>query len=585
MNSKKRKEYLKKDSKKARVMAPKRLSQYREKVVAFLESQPWVHKVSLWIISSILLSLLFSGDLPSSGEVTTLEYEGAESYISLHPFLSFVGRTMLIMTSLLLVYVFSTKNIKKASLNIKDLYFLSSLLVFMCLLMKVTFVVSSLLVERIGFFPLSAYHYAIPMAAGAILVRLLLNSEIALGFSILIGILSGLLLDNSLFFAIYFFIGSLIGAHKVWRTQQRLALIKAGLFVGIANLLMVGFYTLILSRGGGITPGDIPSLNTPAQNPPLLLGIALNIMFAFGGGIVASILVTGILPILEIIFGYTTDITLLELANMDHPLLRDMIIRAPGTYHHSILVGSLAEAASEVIHVNPVLARVGSYYHDIGKMKIPHYFIENVRGSRRTEHDKIKSSLSALVIISHVKDGVELARQYRLPGGIIDCINQHHGTSIIKFFYEKAKKTANKDAGDNQDLIDQKYRYPGPKPQTKEAGIIMLADAVEASVRVLNEPTPARIKGLVHKTINDIFNDGQLDGCELTLKDLHHIAESFTRSLSGVYHQRIDYVHTRGRRKERHRDGDIHSNQAQETGPESRRPQGNNGRDPKKIRL
>ena len=242
-------------------------------------------------------------------------------------------------------------------------------------------------------------------------------------------------------------------------------------------------------------------------------------------------------PIIEIVFNYTTDIKLLELADLNQPLLRNLLIAAPGTYHHSILVGILAEAAAEAIHANPLLARVSAYYHDIGKMKKPLYFVENQK-TGENKHDRLLPSMSSLIIISHVKDGIELARRHRLGRPIQDIISQHHGTSCITYFYQKARDLQQ---DDEQTVTDQDFRYPGPKPQTKEAGIVMLADAVQATSKTLTDPSPSRIQSMVQRIINNIFVDGQLDECELTLNDLHLIGESFNRILNGIFHSRIEY--------------------------------------------
>jgi putative nucleotidyltransferase with HDIG domain len=213
------------------------------------------------------------------------------------------------------------------------------------------------------------------------------------------------------------------------------------------------------------------------------------------------------------------------------------MIRAPGTYHHSILVGTMVEAAAEAIHANPLLARVAAYYHDIGKSSKPLYFIENMSGGEN-RHDKLSPSMSALILISHVKEGVELAREKRLGLPIIDIIRQHHGTALISYFFQKAKTVDDPEA---RNVDERDFRYPGPKPQTREAGLVMLADCVEAASKTLIDPTPARVQGMVQKIINNIFIDGQLDECELTLKNLHDIAKSFNRILAGIYHHRIDY--------------------------------------------
>ncbi len=210
------------------------------------------------------------------------------------------------------------------------------------------------------------------------------------------------------------------------------------------------------------------------------------------------------------------------------------MITAPGTYHHSVIVGNLAESAAEAVGVNPLLARVSSYYHDVGKIKMPEYFIENQSGPI-SKHDKLTPHMSSMIIIKHVKEGIEVAKQNKLPQPLIDIVQQHHGTSLITFFYQKAKEQ------DNGAPPEDEYRYPGPKPQSRVAALIMMADAVEAASRVLTDPTPARIASLVDRVINHIFLDGQLDECELTLKDILEVKKCFTYILTGILHKRVDY--------------------------------------------
>jgi len=263
-------------------------------------------------------------------------------------------------------------------------------------------------------------------------------------------------------------------------------------------------------------------------------GLLFELGFGLFGGLLAAVLVSGIIPLIESAFRYTTNLKLVELANMNNPLLRELMFQAPGTYHHSIIVGNLAEAAAETIGANPLLARVAAYYHDIGKARKPLYFIENVSGTEN-KHDKLAPSMSALILVAHLKDGVEMAKEHHLGRSLVDIIRQHHGTSLMKFFYDRAKQR------EEREVDEYDYRYPGPKPQTREAALIMLADAVEAASRTLTDPTPARIQGMVQKIVNNIFIDGQLDECELTLKDLHNIAKSFNRVLGGIFHHRIDY--------------------------------------------
>ena len=361
------------------------------------------------------------------------------------------------------------------------------------------------------------YLYGLPFAFAAIVISVVLSPRIAALSSLVAAMFVCMALDNRFSFFIYSFLGSIIAAQEVSRTRERKNIIRAGLVAGGANVLLVVALGLVSD-----------TLFTP--------GAAVCLGMAVLGGVLSAVLAVGIIPIIEMAFNYTTDIKLLELADLNQPVLRQLLISAPGTYHHSILVGIMSEAAAESVQANPLLARVASYYHDIGKIKMAQYFIEN-QTAGENRHDALKPSMSSLIIAKHVKDGVDLARQYRLGRPIIDIILQHHGTSCMNYFYRKAQEMSDAD----QPVSDKDFRYPGPKPQTKEAGIVMLADAVEATSKTLAEPTAARIQGMVQRIINNIFVDGQLDECELTLKDLHLIALSFNRILNGIFHSRIDY--------------------------------------------
>jgi putative nucleotidyltransferase with HDIG domain len=263
----------------------------------------------------------------------------------------------------------------------------------------------------------------------------------------------------------------------------------------------------------------------------------VGVIAGFAGGLGAAILVTALTPLAEYLLGRVTGLKLLELATHDQPLMRELALRAPGTYHHSMIMASLVESAAQSIQANPLLARVSAYYHDIGKMLKPHYFVENMPpGENR--HDKLSPAMSSRVLKAHVKDGIELAKEHGLPQVLINAIPQHHGTSLIKFFYEKARESRDPEMDEVQELD---YRYPGPKPQSRECALLMLADSVEAAGRVLSDPNRTRVQGAVQKIINNIFRDGQLDECDLTLRDLNKIARSFTDTLTAIYHGRIDY--------------------------------------------
>jgi len=428
-----------------------------------------------------------------------------------------IGLVLLTFLVLASLYQFS-KNIRKIILSQKDLLLFSTSLIGIIALLKLFQLMTDVLGGEFFSIPSSSYSYLFPIATGAMLIRIVINSEVAIVFAILSSYFSATLMGNQLFYFIFTFVGSLIGAHKVARCEQRSILIKAGLTVGGFNTLLIISYHLI--------SGD-----------PFKMVLLSDLIMGFLGGVLASVLVLGIVPFVESLFGYTTDIKLLELANMDNPILKDLILQAPGTYHHSIIIGSLVEAAAKSIAANPLLARVSAYYHDIGKLKKPLYFIENA-GGIENKHDHLTPSMSSLILISHVKDGVELARENHLGQRIAHIIQQHHGTSLIAYFYQKAKEKEN---AETESLDEKDFRYPGPKPQTKEAGIVMLADAVEAASRTLSDPTPSRIKNLVRRITNSIFLDEQLEECELTLKDLQKIEESFSRILTAIFHQRIDY--------------------------------------------
>ncbi len=256
--------------------------------------------------------------------------------------------------------------------------------------------------------------------------------------------------------------------------------------------------------------------------------------YGLANGALSTILAIGLLPVFESLFGITTDITLLELSDLNHPLLKRLALEAPGTYHHSIIVGNLSESAAEAIRGNSLLARVGAYYHDIGKMEIPEYFVEN-QLSIKSKHDALTPSMSALILSSHVKKGRALGEAADIPDDVLNFIEEHHGTMVQKYFYDKALKSGGEEAS-----ID-KFRYPGPKPQTRETGIAMLADAVEAASRTLDQPSPARIDNLIQRIINDRFESGELDQCPLTLRDLAKIKTAFAQVLIAAFHHRVEY--------------------------------------------
>jgi putative nucleotidyltransferase with HDIG domain len=428
-----------------------------------------------------------------------------------------VGLTLLTILLFFTVHRFGKLNIRKYRPNNRDLLFLAIFFTFYFLLVKVALVVSATLDAAFPAIEPETFYYLFPFAVGAMVVRIVLNSEVALIFNALATLLLAIQFGAAPIL-LYVFIGGVTAAHRVRHCKERSVIYRAGLHVGLVNACAVLFLALLAGR---------------SLNEQTLWGM----VFGFFGGIVCAAVATAIIPVIESLFRYTTDIKLLELANMNNPLLRELMVQAPGTYHHSVIVGNLVEAAAESINANPLLAKVAAYYHDIGKIKKPLYFSENMRDGEN-RHDKLAPSMSALIIAAHVRDGLDLAKEHQLGAMIKEVIQQHHGTAQMRFFYDKAKQLRDADL---PPVDEHEFRYPGPKPQTREAALIMLADAVEAASRTLPNPTPARIQGLVQKIINYIFTDGQLDECELTLKDLHLIAKSFNLVLAGIYHHRIDY--------------------------------------------
>ena len=438
-------------------------------------------------------------------------------------FLSVWGLVLLLLWA---TWHFGSTGISGFPTSFKDANFLLLTLVLMALGTRLAMFVCDAVVGKSEFAamldhaPVQLY-YVVPFAAATMLVRMVHNAETAALCAVLSSLLVALQLGGNVSFAFYVLVGALISAVGSAKVTQRGTLLRTGAWIGIANM---GTILALEVLDGGVRP--VP------------LGIEL--LAGFVGGCLSGGLVIALAPVIESVFQYTTDIRLLELANREQEVLRELELRAPGTYHHSMMVGHLAEKAAEVIGANALLAKVAGYYHDIGKMRRPHFFVENVtihRGENR--HGKISPSMSARIIQAHVRDGLELGRSHKLSAPIMRGIGEHHGTSIIRFFYEKAKEQIDPEKGEQ--VQEHEYRYAGPKPQTRESGILMLADSVEAASRTLGDPSPARVQQLVQRITNNYFRDGQLDECSLTLRDLHLIARSFIDTLSAIRHERIDY--------------------------------------------
>ncbi len=358
--------------------------------------------------------------------------------------------------------------------------------------------------------------FLVPLAAAPMIICVFLKLPAALTFAVVTAVGTAILFENSLAMCIFFMITGCMGAYWIRTCRERKVFVTAGVKTGLLGAALAVAVDVF-------------------NGHPSWTGWAWSGAFAFLGGVGAGVVAAGVVPLAEIAFGYTTDISLLELANLDRPILRQLMIEAPGSYHHSVILGSMVEAAAAEIGANPLVAKVTGYYHDIGKIKKAQYFIENQRNGKN-KHDRLAPSMSSLILISHIKEGVEIAREHKLCPVIIDGIRQHHGTSLIRYFYEKARQLK----GDDQ-VKEGDFRYPGPKPQTREAALVMLADVVEAASRTLDNPTPASIRGMVQNLFNRVLSDGQLEECDLTLKDLNKIAGCFNTILNGIHHHRIEY--------------------------------------------
>lgn len=358
--------------------------------------------------------------------------------------------------------------------------------------------------------------YLIPLALAPMLMELLTDDRKSFILNIMNCIFISVAVNFDIQITIFALINAVLGTMILKKMQQRNDIIYSSLYMGIINVLISFSIGFLMSSD--------------------LIEISKRSGFVFIGSIISGILAIGCLPLFESTFDIVTTIKLLELSNPNNPLLKRLLMEAPGTYHHSVMVANLAEVAAEAVGASPILARVSSYYHDVGKLKRPYFFKENQMGNDNP-HNKITPHLSTLIIISHVKDGVELAKEYKIPQVISDIIQQHHGTTLVKYFYVTMKNSSEKP----EEVNKEDFMYPGPIPTSKEAGVVMLADSVEASVRSIPEPTNGKIEEMVNNIIKNRLNEGQLDNCDLTLKDIDKIRKSFLKVLSGIYHKRIEY--------------------------------------------
>ncbi len=379
------------------------------------------------------------------------------------------------------------------------------------ILIGVIFILTLLMAR--GFSEISVY--LIPFSFAPILISLLLDVRLAVFTNIILAVLITVITKGNINFAYLSIIGGTFAAFAVSKADQRRKLVLAGLALSLVNGLVI----LCI----GVIGKEL--------SDKILIGSVIGIV----NGLFSIVLAIGTLPFWESTFNVITPLKLLELSNPNQPLIKRLLLEAPGTYHHSLLVGNLAEVATEAIGGNELLARVAAFYHDIGKLKRPYFFKENQYLDN--PHERMTPSLSALVITSHTRDGVELAEQYGIPMPIKDIIMQHHGTTLVAYFFHKAKKSERLENQTKQ----ESFRYEGPRPTTREAAVVLLADSIEAAVRSMPDKTEGRIEGLVRKIIKDKLEDGQLDHCDLTLKDLDLIASAFMKVLSGCFHNREEY--------------------------------------------
>ncbi|QTL97969.1 HDIG domain-containing protein [Iocasia frigidifontis] len=453
--------------------------------------------------------IIRKGDIVTSEDIKELEALGLQRpQIN---YLSIFGIVTIILTLIVMACLYFYK-------YQPDVWEAQPKIILLQLLVIIVLIIAKIIdiIPAVNYFHLP---YLVPVAIASILTTVLISTDVAVVLTVFISFLVAIIFNNDYNIALTGFIGGLVGIFSVSKLSQRNDLVRAGFNVSAVMVVLIM----------GLT------FNSPFRGWLDLLGyISAGVI----NGVLVAILANGLLPYLENAFGLTSSVKLLELSNPSHPLIKRLLVEAPGTYHHCVIVGNLAETAADNIGADSLLARVGAYYHDIGKMKRPYFFIENYYAADNP-HDKLSANLSALIIKSHVKDGVELAREFKLPESIIDIIRQHHGTNLIAYFYQQAIE----ETSEHDNVEESDFRYDGPKPQTRESAVIMLADIVEAAIRSknFNKNNHNRIEGFVRELIRNKLIEGQLDESDLSLKELDIITESFVKVLTGIYHQRVEY--------------------------------------------
>ncbi|HAP93703.1 MAG TPA: phosphohydrolase [Desulfotomaculum sp.] len=451
-----------------------------------------------------------AGEIMRHEQMTKLEALGLTQRAI--PWRKIAGDSLLVVLLMVVVLFYLYQQNNEIYRNAGHLYLLGIIVLLIMIVAKAIVAINSTQWPELG----ALFGYMVPIAAAGMLVAILLDSRLAVLVVVVMCYFLMIITDGQLRFGVVGLVGGITGIYSVSRLSKSGDLARAGLYTGLASVVAIGVMEL-------------------TSVSPIGLVIASAVLFGVTNGILSSILTIGVLPYLESTFKITSPVRLLELSHPGNPLLKWLLTEAPGTYHHSIIVGNLAETAAEAIGGDTLLTRVGAYYHDVGKLKRPYFFIENQLNTDNP-HDKIAPTLSTLILTSHVKDGVELAREYKVPEDIISIVEQHHGSGLCTYFYHKAVEN-----GQNESIDEDEFRYEGPKPKTKEAALVMLADSVEAAVRSLQNRTHGRVEGMVRKIIKDKLMDGQLDECDLTFKDLDVIAAAFMQVFSGILHARIEY--------------------------------------------
>ncbi|MFF2887767.1 HD family phosphohydrolase [Paenibacillus sp. NPDC057967] len=431
----------------------------------------------------------------------------------------------LLMLSLMFIIVIYVYLYQSGSINgLKPRYGNAQLL-----MLWLIYLINTITIQIIGFTQTdnaSYVGYLAPAALGAMLITLLLDMHLAIIGSFIFAIMGSVILNthsSQLFdfrFGFFIMVVSLAAVFAIHRASQRSAILKAGIMVSLFGSCAVAAILLMSEQLDRI---------------PFIYSLS----FAFASGLLTAVLVIGLMPFFEVAFGILSALKLVELSNPNHPLLRKLLTETPGTYHHSVMVGNLAEAAAESIGADGLLCRVGSYYHDIGKTKRPNYFIEN-QTNIENPHDTIDPKLSKSIIVAHAKDGSEMLKAHNIPKPIRDIAEQHHGTTSLKYFYHKALKQA-EEQGIEPNFTENDFRYPGPKAQSKEAAIVGIADCIEAAVRSLRNPTVEHVEAMINKIIKSRLDDNQYNECDLTMKELDKVAHSLKESIIGIFHSRIEY--------------------------------------------